>query len=124
MAHTDNRPVGTTVPAAGELTSRVPKAPGKPPAATKRMPKWIPLAGAMNHLVYWAYPITIWRTGTASQFRRCVASLVWMLMVYAAVRYAWPEIFAIGNFALAILIYLIAVELVNLPHHADQPSTS
>lgn len=100
--------------------------------ATQRVPvlvklawrSWIPLAGAMNHVTYWAYPIHVWRTGTASQARRCVASLVWMVAVYATVRYAWPEIFAVGNFALAIVIYLVAVELVNLPHHSDQPSTS
>ena len=100
--------------------------------ATQRVPwlvkiawrSWIPLAGAMNHVVYWLYPITIFRTGTPSQFRRCLASLLWMFAAYAGARYAWPEIFAIGNFALAIVIYLVAVELVNLPHHSDQPSTS
>lgn len=100
--------------------------------ATQRVPllvklawrSWIPLAGAVNHVVYWTYPIKVWRTGTASQVRRCVVSLIWMVAVYASVRYAWPEIFTFGNFALAIVIYLVGVELVNLPHHSDQPSTS
>jgi omega-6 fatty acid desaturase (delta-12 desaturase) len=100
--------------------------------ATQRVPlliriawrSWIPLAAAMNHLVYWAYPMTVWRTGTASQLRRCVASLVWMAAVYAGLAYAWPEIFSLANFAPAIVIYLVAAELVNLPHHSDQPSTT
>lgn len=85
---------------------------------------WIPLAAAMNHLVYWSYPRIVWRTGTASQLRRCIASLVWMATFYTGAHYAWPEIFSFGNFALAIFIYLFAVELVNLPHHADQRSTT
>lgn len=84
---------------------------------------WIPLAAAVNHLVFWSYPITVWRNGPDNQLRRCIASVLWMAVVYAGVHYAWPEIFSFGNFAIAILIYLVAVELVNLPHHADQPTT-
>lgn len=85
---------------------------------------WVPLAGAMNHIVYWAYPFKLARTGTASQARCAFASLIWMAAVYGSLFYAFPAIFSIGNFALAIAIYLVAVELVNLPHHSDQPSTS
>lgn len=85
---------------------------------------WIPLAGAVNHLVFWSYPIAVWRNGPANQLLRCTVSVLWVAAVYAGVHYAWPEIFSFGNFALAILIYLVAVELVNLPHHADQPTTS
>lgn len=85
---------------------------------------WIPLAAAVNHLVFWSYPIIVWRTGTAGQLRRCVASLLWMAAFYAGVHLAWPELFSFGNFALSIVIYLIAVELVNLPHHADQRTTT
>ena len=83
---------------------------------------WIPLAGAVNHFVFWAYPITVWRKGPKNQLGRCMASVVWMLAVYAGAHYAWPQLFSFGNFALAIAIYLVAVELVNLPHHADQPT--
>jgi acyl-lipid omega-6 desaturase (Delta-12 desaturase) len=85
---------------------------------------WIPLAAAVNHLVFWTYPITVLRTGTPSQLRRCIASLIWMAASYAGVIYAWPAIFSLGNFAPAIVIYLVAVELVNLPHHSDQRSTT
>lgn len=100
--------------------------------ATQRVPvvvqvawrSWIPLAGAANHIVYWTYPITIFRTGTAGQLRRCIASLIWMVAVYGSLFYAFPETFTIGNFALAIFLYLVGVELVNLPHHSDQPATS
>jgi fatty acid desaturase len=100
--------------------------------ATQRVPllvriawrTWIPLAAVMNHLVFWSAPIAIWRTGTAAQVRRCVASLAWMAAFYASVHHAWPEIFAIGNFGPAIVIYLFAVELVNLPHHADQRTST
>jgi omega-6 fatty acid desaturase (delta-12 desaturase) len=83
---------------------------------------WIPVASAMTHVVFWTYPITVWRKGPASQLGRCIASVVWMLGVYAGAHYAWPELFSFGNFALAFVIYLVAAELVNMPHHAGQPT--
>lgn len=85
---------------------------------------WIPLGAVLNHVVYWAYPITVWRTGIRGQLLRCTFSVVWLFACYAALAYAWPELFTFANFAPAIVVYLIAAELVNLPHHADQRTTT
>jgi arabinogalactan oligomer/maltooligosaccharide transport system permease protein len=51
MAHIDDRPVSSPASGASELTSRVPKAAGNPPANTRRMPRWVPLAGAHAVLI-------------------------------------------------------------------------
>lgn len=51
MAHIDDRPVSTPASGASELTARVPKAPGNPPANTRRLPRWVPLAGAHAVLI-------------------------------------------------------------------------
>jgi fatty acid desaturase len=85
---------------------------------------WLPLGAAMNHVVFWSHPVAVARSGNAGQLRRCIASLVWLAASYTGLHYAWPKLFCFGNFALAIFLYLIAVELVNLPHHADQRTTT
>lgn len=51
MAHIDDRPVSTPASGASELTSRVPQAKGNPPANTRRLPRWVPLAGAHAVLI-------------------------------------------------------------------------
>jgi arabinogalactan oligomer/maltooligosaccharide transport system permease protein len=51
MAHIDDRPVSTPASGASELTARVPKAQGAPPANTRRLPRWVPLAGAHAVLI-------------------------------------------------------------------------
>lgn len=84
---------------------------------------WIPLGAVINHLVLWTHPLLAARTATSSQLRRLVLSTVWLLVAYLALHHSWPALFRIGNFAPAIVVYLIAVELVNLPHHADLRTT-
>jgi arabinogalactan oligomer/maltooligosaccharide transport system permease protein len=51
MAHIDDRPVSTPASGASELTSRVPQAKGNPPTNTRRLPRWVPLAGAHAVLI-------------------------------------------------------------------------
>jgi len=85
---------------------------------------WIPLAGLWQHFVFWFYPAAMWRSGkmTPEAFRRSCFSVLWLVVVYIALFALLPHWFNMGNFGLALLIYLIGVELVNLPHHSDMPS--
>jgi fatty acid desaturase len=83
---------------------------------------WLPLAAMMQHVVFWRHPLDVWRAGSRWQFARCAFSVVWLFAAYAGLHWAWPSTFNFRNFGLAIAIYLAAVELVNLPHHADRPT--
>lgn len=80
---------------------------------------WIPLGAVINHVVLWTHPLQIVRTATPAQRRRHALSALWLAVAYWGLHHQWPTLFRIGNFAPAIVIYLIGVELVNLPHHAD-----
>ena len=99
--------------------------------ATQRVPlllrlawrSWLPLAAAMQHLVFWGHPLDVWRSGTRWQLGRCVFSVLWLCAAYTGLHWAWPNTFNFSNFGLAIGLYLVAVEMVNLPHHADRPTT-
>ena len=100
--------------------------------AAKRVPlamriawrAWIPVGAVLNHIVYWSYPIAVWRTGARGQLLRCTLSVAWLAACYAGLHYAWPSLFSFANFAPAVLVYLVAAEVVNLPHHADQRTTT
>jgi fatty acid desaturase len=77
----------------------------------------------MQHLVFWSHPIDVWRSGSRWQFLRCAFSVLWLGAAYAGLHWVWPNTINFSNFGLAIVVYLAAVELVNLPHHADRPTT-
>ena len=85
---------------------------------------WLPIAAVAQHVVYWAYPITELRRGKLRGPRvwYCAASVALLAIVYVALHALAPELFRFGNFAPGIALYLIMVELVNLPHHVGLTS--
>jgi omega-6 fatty acid desaturase (delta-12 desaturase) len=85
---------------------------------------WLPIIGLTQHIIYWAYPITGLRAGKLSRSKavRCAASVGWLGCVYAVAHHAAPTLIRAGNFLPAILLYLVLVELVNIPHHAGLTS--
>jgi omega-6 fatty acid desaturase (delta-12 desaturase) len=80
---------------------------------------WIPVLALNQHLVLWSYPLVMWREGKVRWrvFFRCLVSIVVPLIAYAAFALLLPELVTFANFAPAVIIYLLAVELVNFPHH-------
>jgi acyl-lipid omega-6 desaturase (Delta-12 desaturase) len=86
---------------------------------------WIPLAALMQHLVYLAYPLALRTDPEASPGRliRCALSTLFLLGVHLALWVGLRDLFSPGNFALAFVIFLVAEEMVNLPHHVDMPTS-
>jgi omega-6 fatty acid desaturase (delta-12 desaturase) len=98
---------------------------------TRRMPwilraawrSWVPLAALLQHVVFWAYPIRALRAGHYAQALRSAGSVLFLFASYAGLHALAPELFRLSNFAPAIVLYLVGNELVNLPHHADLPTS-
>jgi omega-6 fatty acid desaturase (delta-12 desaturase) len=85
---------------------------------------WVPLVGAAQHLVYWLYPLVLRKRGERRKVARCLASVLFSLLGYAAIASAAiAGLVETVNVLPAILLYLLLAELVNLPHHMDLPSS-
>jgi fatty acid desaturase len=80
---------------------------------------WLPLGGFAQHIVYWSYPLRARGSGKlqAAQRWRCAASVALLIVAYVGLPLALPSLFTLRNFAPAIFLYLMLVELVNVPHH-------
>lgn len=80
---------------------------------------WIPLGAALQHVIYWTYPIQMARDGEMTRGRalRCAASIGWCGGVYAVLLAIAPELML--ALVPAVVLFLVAEELVNVPHHAD-----
>lgn len=79
---------------------------------------WLPLAAFAQMIVFWTYPLRLLREDREAM-PRALVSVLFLAVAYAALYFAAPDIFQLRNFALALVIYLFANELVNVPHHAD-----
>lgn len=79
---------------------------------------WIPLFAFMQHIVFWTYPLRLWKTDR-KKVPACLFSTMLLPASYVALYLAMPDLFHPANFALAFVIYLFSEELVNLPHHID-----
>jgi fatty acid desaturase len=79
---------------------------------------WIPLAALAQHVVFWSYPFRLVREDR-SKLLPSAFSVLLLPAAYAAAYLAAPALFHPANFAPAFLIYLVAEELVNIPHHVD-----
>jgi omega-6 fatty acid desaturase (delta-12 desaturase) len=94
---------------------------GVPPLVGVAWRSWIPLGALLQHVVYWSYPIAMARAGemTREKLLRTIASFAWLGVGYALLWRFAPVLAAPSGFGLGFLLYLIAEELVNIPHHAD-----
>jgi fatty acid desaturase len=94
---------------------------GVPPLVAVSWRSWVPLGALLQHVVYWSYPIVMFRGGemTRAKLLRTAASFAWLALAYGLLIHYAPVLAAPSSFALAFLLYLVAEELVNIPHHAD-----
>jgi len=84
---------------------------------------WIPIGGMKQYTVFWAYPLTL--LGREDVKRRtliaCLFSVCWLIVAWTMLLYALPVLVSLYVVLPAIVLYFVIVELVNLPHHSDQP---
>ncbi len=82
---------------------------------------WVPLGALLQHVVYWTYPIAMWRAGEMTRVRlfRTLISILFVPIGYIGLHTLAPDIVRPSNVVLAFGLYLIAEELVNIPHHVD-----
>lgn len=79
---------------------------------------WVPLAALAQHVVFLAYPLRLVREDR-SKIPEAAFSVLVLPLAYAGFYVVAPALFHPLNFAPALVLYLVAEELVNLPHHAD-----
>jgi fatty acid desaturase len=84
---------------------------------------WVPLAGLSQHFVFWTYPLVMLKSGEMNRkiFIQSVISILYIPLVYIVLHSIFPAYVNWGNVWPSLLIYLVLVELVNLPHHSDMP---
>jgi fatty acid desaturase len=82
---------------------------------------WIPMGALLQHVVYLTYPIAMSRAGemTRPKLVRSLVSLLWMPAGIVGLHLLAPDIVRFSNIAPAVGLYLVAEELVNIPHHVD-----
>jgi len=85
---------------------------------------WIPVAGLLQHTVFWMYPWDAFRSGRlrGGRLLRSLFSIALLAGAYTAWALYAPAAVAPAALWPSFLIYLVAVELVNLPHHAGMPT--
>lgn len=80
---------------------------------------WIPIGALLQHVVYWSYPLQMIRDGEMSRQKlmQCALSTVWALGWYVVALVTAPEL--VVSILPALGLFLVAEELVNIPHHSD-----
>jgi acyl-lipid omega-6 desaturase (Delta-12 desaturase) len=80
---------------------------------------WIPLGALLQHLVYLTYPVAMWRARelTGRKLLRSSISLLWLPGSHLALWALAPDLVRPQNFLVAIVLFLVVEELVNIPHH-------
>ena len=83
----------------------------------------LPLLALMQHLVFWFYPVKLWREGQMAWSRlwRSLVSIGCLPAAYALMAMVIPHGLWFHDVGLALGLYLVLVEVVNLPHHSDLP---
>jgi fatty acid desaturase len=66
----------------------------------------------------------MWRAGemTRGRLLGTIASLVWLPFSYFALHRLAPDLVRPSNLGLALLLFFVMEELVNLPHHVAMPT--
>ena len=83
---------------------------------------WIPFGAVLQHLVFWSYPLAVWRDGRMKRWRpNMLLSILFLAAGYVCVaKFAgWAVLSRLWP---SFVIYLAGVELVNFPHHLDLPT--
>jgi acyl-lipid omega-6 desaturase (Delta-12 desaturase) len=83
---------------------------------------WIPLGAVLQHVVFWTYPISIWREGRMKRQRIHMLISILFLAAGLAVLAEIAGWRGVSRLWPSFVIYLIGVELVNFPHHLDMPT--
>ncbi len=85
---------------------------------------WIPAAGLLQHTVFWMYPWDSYRSGElrGGRLRRSLLSIALLAATYGAWAAGAPAELSFRAVWPSFLLYLMGVELVNLPHHAGMPT--
>jgi fatty acid desaturase len=80
---------------------------------------WVPLLAFMQHFVLWSYPLMLLKVSRLRGRRLLLAAVSVLVLptTYTALYLSFPGLFNFRNFGLALLIYLVVTELINLPHH-------
>ena len=85
---------------------------------------WVPLAGLLQHFVFWLYPIALKKSGKMNQnnLSQSLISIGLLAITYTALFHFFPNTINFHNLWLSFVLYLIMTELVNLPHHVMMPT--
>jgi len=80
---------------------------------------WVPLLALFQHMVFWSYPLVELKAGRLHgwRLRRSIVSVLLLAGTYGALAWYGSSWFNLLTFGPALVIYLVAVELVNFPHH-------
>ncbi len=97
-----------------------------PPLLRRAWRSWVPLFAAVQHVVMWTYPLRLHRAPDTNRRHlvRCAFSVGFLVAAYGALIALLGRDLHPRRFALALVIYLVATELVNLPHHVGAPTTT
>jgi omega-6 fatty acid desaturase (delta-12 desaturase) len=101
------------------------KAGGVPAIVRWSWRSWIPLAAALQHVVFLSYPLRLARAPQTDrrQLLRCGFSVALLVLAYAVLFRVAGAALRPGRIWLGMIIYLVAEELVNLPHHLGTETT-
>jgi fatty acid desaturase len=83
---------------------------------------WVPLVAAVQHVVFWIYPLKLARAGEKKKLHESLASILFLIVAYTAVGWLAATRLESFNILPALVLYLAMNELVNLPHHTVLPS--
>lgn len=80
---------------------------------------WIPIMALLQHVSFWGHSIKI-SLKNLSNFQMNLSVLA-PVIIWTSVIYFSRENYFASTFAPALMLYLIAVEIVNFPHHLQMP---
>lgn len=84
---------------------------------------WFPLPALLQHVSLWIYPYRIWKEERTNMklLKQVVFSFVFMALSYSVAFYFLYGVVSFTNVALAIYLYFILTEIINVPHHLGMP---
>lgn len=80
---------------------------------------WFPVLGIFQHFVFWNLSVKLLMKEPKSL--KMAASVILPLAAWGLVLFATPTLFVTGVLLPTLLVYFLAVEIVNFPHHLQLP---